>query len=107
MINSCILGVKSFCIDDILSHKTAALQRSQPGQQPGIVRPWDQSECDRTQEAGGGERTASRRKSAGDSPLDALFNMASNFEALKAKSGRFYPHYLNVSTLKFLSRMLL
>ena len=99
MINSYILGVKSFCIDDILSHKTAALQRSQPGQQPGIVRPWDQSECDRTQEAGGGERTASRRKSAGDSPLDALFNMASNFEALKAKSGRFYPQfYSNAST---------
>ena len=98
MLNSCFLGVKSFCIDDILSHKTAALQRSQPGQQQGIVRPWDQSECDRSQETAGGERTASRRKSAGDSPLDALFNMASNFEALKAKSGRFYPHYLNVST---------
>ena len=100
MINFCIPGVKSFCIDDILSHKTAALQRSQPGHQQGIVRPWDQSECDRSQEGGGGggERTASRRKSAGDSPLDALFNMASNFEALKAKSGRFYPHYLNVST---------
>ena len=94
MLNSCILGVKSFCIDDILSHKTAALQRSQPGQQQGIVRPWDQSECDRSQETGGGERTASRRKSAGDSPLDALFNMASNFEALKAKSGRFYPHFI-------------
>merc|ERR1719150_1563966 len=62
-------GVKSFCIDDILSHKTAALQRSQPGQQQGIVRPWDQSEYDRSQEAaGGGERTGSRRKSAGDSP---------------------------------------
>ena len=102
MINSCILGVKSFCIDDILSHKTAALQRSQPGQQQGIVRPWDQSECDRSQEGGGGggggERTGSRRKSSGDSPLDALFNMASNFEALKAKSGKFYPHYSNVST---------
>ena len=40
------LGVRSFCIDDILSHKTAALQRSTgPAQGPGIVRPWDQSEA--------------------------------------------------------------
>ena len=99
MINTYILGVKSFCIDDILSHKTAALQRSQPGGQPGIVRPWDQSECDRSQEGGEGERTASRRKSAGDSPLDALFNMASNFEALKAKSGRFYPPFIQMLQL--------
>lgn len=76
-------GVKSFCIDDILSHKTAALQRGQPAQ--SIVRPWDQSERGHKEE--GGERDRSgRRKSTGDSPLDALFNMASNFEALKAKS---------------------
>ena len=86
IINCSPTGVKSFCIDDILSHKTAALQRSQPGQQGGIVRPWDQSQCDTQEDPGA--RTASRRKSAGDSPLDALFNMASNFEALKAKSGR-------------------
>ena len=70
-------GVKSFCIDDILSHKTAALQRSQPS----IVRPWDRLDG-RSRESG------DRRKSLGDSPLDALFNMASNFEALKAKSGK-------------------
>ena len=76
-------GVKSFCIDDILSHKTAALQRGQPAQ--SIVRPWDQS--DRRQKEAEGER-GGRRKSTGDSPLDALFNMASNFEALKAKSGK-------------------
>ena len=76
-------GVKSFCIDDILSHKTAALEREGPGGGPGIVRPWDHSE-------GGGQqqRQQQRRKSQGDSPLDALFNMASNFEALKAKSGK-------------------
>ena len=85
------LGVRSFCIDDILSHKTAALQRSTgPAQGPGIVRPWDQCEAGgRAKEAGAGERkSGSRRKSQGDSPLDALFNMASNFEAMKAKSGR-------------------
>ena len=85
------LGVRSFCIDDILSHKTAALQRSTgPAQGPGIVRPWDQSEAGgRAKEQEAGERkSGSRRKSQGDSPLDALFNMASNFEAMKAKSGR-------------------
>lgn len=76
-------GVRSFCIDDILSHKTAELQRSKP-EQPGIVRPWDQARG-QEQEQGVG-RQGSRRKSAGDSPLDALFNMASNFEAMKAKS---------------------
>ena len=79
-----LTGVRSFCIDDILSHKTAALQRSQPQQGQGIVRPWDQVEA-REQ---GNARAASRRKSQGDSPLDALFNMASNFEAMKAKSGK-------------------
>ena len=39
-------------------------------------------------EGGRDRRPGSRRKSQGDSPLDALFNMASNFEAMKAKSGR-------------------
>jgi len=75
-------GVKSFCIDDILSHKTAALQRGQPAQ--SIVRPWDQSERKQGKDDQG--EKGGRRKSTGDSPLDALFNMASNFEALKAKS---------------------
>ena len=90
-ITPVFLGVRSFCIDDILSHKTAALQRSTgPAQGPGIVRPWDQSEAGgRAKDQGAGERkSGSRRKSQGDSPLDALFNMASNFEAMKAKSGR-------------------
>ena len=84
------LGVRSFCIDDILSHKTAALQRSTgPAQGPGIVRPWDQTEAGgRAKEPEGERKSGSRRKSQGDSPLDALFNMASNFEAMKAKSGR-------------------
>ena len=97
--------MRSFCIDDILSHKTAALQRSQPGGpggQAGIVRPWDQvQEQTRRQEQGG--KVGSRRKSQGDSPLDALFNMASNFEAMKAKSGRnykFLPHYVIFTLLK-------
>jgi hypothetical protein len=92
-------GVRSFCIDDILSHKTAALRRDQAQTVQGIVRPWD-----RLEEGGGRQTTAAgqseasaaaaggggrdgRRKSVGDSPLDALFNMATNFEALKAKSG--------------------
>ena len=83
-MNYIFAGVRSFCIDDILSHKTAELQRSKP-EQPGIVRPWDQARG-QEQEQGVG-RQGSRRKSAGDSPLDALFNMASNFEAMKAKSG--------------------
>ena len=80
-------GVKSFCIDDILSHKTAALQRGQPAQP--IVRPWDRDQTERKPKEEGEERDRSgRRKSTGDSPFDALFNMASNFEALKAKSGK-------------------
>jgi len=85
-------GVRSFCIDDILSHKTAALRRDQAQTVQGIVRPWDRLEQGGRQAAaegtaaGGGGRDG-RRKSVGDSPLDALFNMATNFEALKAKSG--------------------
>ena len=36
-----------------------------------------------------GADSTSRRKSVGDSPLDALFQMASKtFEGLKAKSGK-------------------
>ena len=49
------------------------------------MRPWDQARGQEQEQAVG--RPGSRRKSAGDSPLDALFNMASNFEAMKAKSG--------------------
>jgi hypothetical protein len=89
-------GVRSFCIDDILSHKTAALRRDQAQTVQGIVRPWDRLEeggrqtaagqSEVSAAAGGGGRDG-RRKSVGDSPLDALFNMATNFEALKAKSG--------------------
>merc|ERR1719208_313979 len=37
-------GVRSFCIDDILSHKTAALQRGGPPSMQGMHRPWDQRE---------------------------------------------------------------
>jgi hypothetical protein len=91
-------GVRSFCIDDILSHKTAALRRDQAQTVQGIVRPWDRLEegggrqtaagqSDASAAAGGGGGRDGRRKSVGDSPLDALFNMATNFEALKAKSG--------------------
>ena len=59
-------GVKSFCIDDILSHKTAALKRSggNGGQAP-IVRPWDRLEGRR-------EDVDERRKSLGDSPLGMM-----------------------------------
>jgi len=60
-------GVRSFGIDDILSHKASET----------IVRPWDrQKEQKLLQQSKGQER----------SPLDALFTMASNFEALKQKS---------------------
>ena len=84
-------GVKSFCIDDILSHKTAALRRDQQQTAQGIVRPWDRLEgrpAAESQSQGAAGGRDGRRKSVGDSPLDALFNMATNFEALKAKSGR-------------------
>ena len=47
------------------------------------MRPWAQD-----QDQPSDPPTTGRRKSTGDSPLDALFNMASNFEAMKAKSGR-------------------
>ena len=67
------------------------------------MRPWDQARG-QEQEAGVG-RTGSRRKSAGDSPLDALFNMASNFEAMKAKSGKDQIMY-RVSLIKSLSTSL-
>ena len=85
-------GVRSFCIDDILSYKTAALAK-QVGQKVGglpagggIVRPWDGLG------AGGDASTAAELAAAAaergdDSPLDALFNMASNFEAMKTRSG--------------------
>ena len=61
----------------------------------GIVRPWDKAGSDASGEAAGaaaagkGSAGSDRRKSVGDSPLDALFQMASKtFEGLKAKSGR-------------------
>ena len=61
-------GVRSFGIDDILSHKASET----------IVRPWDrQKEQKRLAAAASQER----------SPLDALFTMASSFEALKQQSG--------------------
>ena len=118
-------GVQSFSIDDILSHKTAELQRQQLQQREelddnvpqAIVRPWDigtaaaaasaaalaahQQQMNNGAQAGhssgdetpgstaGASSGSGRRKSVGDSPLDALFQMASKtFEGLKAKSGK-------------------
>ena len=53
---------------------------------PAIVRPWDGSD------SGSADLSAADIASVvaddqRDSPLDALFNMASNFEALKSRSG--------------------
>ena len=119
-------GVAGFSIDDILSHKTAALKEQQ--QQQSIVRPWDiaanaaghnaaaslaaaaasAAALERSRNSAGGNggspngaadlQKASFRGSAksgnkhndqGDSPLDALFQMASKtFEGLKAKTGK-------------------
>ena len=111
-------GVAGFSIDDILSHKTAALKEQksqiQQEQQQSIVRPWDISSATSggvsngsgsphggipsTGSAhsgnGGAEKqrklNSSKQQNQGDSsPLDALFQMASKtFEGLKAKSGK-------------------
>jgi len=61
-------GVRSFGIDDILSHKASET----------IVRPWD-----RVKE---GPRLPKTGSDQGRSPLDALFSMATSFEALKQQS---------------------
>ena len=103
-------GVAGFSIDDILSHKTAALkeqeklnnQASPPGQP--IVRPWDivaasaaAAHSAATNGAVPGSslinnrssKSSSKNQQGQDSPLDALFQMASKtFEGLKAKSGK-------------------
>ena len=102
-------GVAGFSIDDILSHKTAQLKEQQEQQREqqivhvpqAIVRPWDIG-------VAGGNPTAAavlaaqqhqlkqqqlkqQQQKNGDSPLDALFQMASKtFEGLKAKSGRIF-----------------
>ena len=100
-------GVAGFSIDDILSHKTAALKEkqaeSQQQQQP-IVRPWDIHVGTASGGNGGTPPSAAATAMAaalhrkqvknaddsGDSPLDALFQMASKtFEGLKAKTGQF------------------
>ena len=102
-------GVAGFSIDDILSHKTAALKgqkdsQHQQQQQP-IVRPWDihvgsgggtsgsptHSAAAATAMAAALHRKQSKQTAddSGDSPLDALFQMASKtFEGLKAKTGK-------------------
>jgi hypothetical protein len=86
-------GLQSFSIDDILSHRTAEMQRQKQQLEAdavsAIVRPWDiasKTTSASVVSAGAEKRRAS---AAGDSPLDALFQMASKtFEGLKAKSGR-------------------
>ena len=103
-----------FSIDDILSHKTAALKgqkdssghnEQQQQQQQPIVRPWDihvgsgggtsgsptHSAAAATAMAAALHRKQSKQTAddSGDSPLDALFQMASKtFEGLKAKTGK-------------------
>jgi hypothetical protein len=100
-------GVQSFSIDEILSHKAASLAAKASQDQPqAIVRPWDISSAAAAAAVSGGTvdrgfdrgstnstngGTSHRRKSVEDSPLDALFQMASKtFEGLKAKSGQKY-----------------
>ena len=100
-----------FSIDDILSHKTAALkEQKEAASQQSIVRPWDIHVGHVSASGGNGGPSAAataamaaalHRKQQqakasgnngddqGDSPLDALFQMASKtFEGLKAKSGK-------------------
>jgi hypothetical protein len=96
-------GVQSFSIDEILSHKAASLaakasQEQGQGLPQAIVRPWDISSAAAAAAAvsSSGKNAYSvsqvatgRRKSMEDSPLDALFQMASKtFEGLKNKSGK-------------------
>ena len=110
-------GVAGFSIDDILSHKTAALKGGKgqkdsghEQQQQPIVRPWDihvgsvggtsgspnpsahgAATAAATAMAAALHRKQSKQTAddAGDSPLDALFQMASKtFEGLKAKTGK-------------------
>ena len=104
-------GVAGFSIDDILSHKTAALkEQKEAASQQSIVRPWDIHVGHVSASGGNGGPSAAataamaaalHRKQQqakasgnngddqGDSPLDALFQMASKtFEGLKAKSGK-------------------
>lgn len=108
-------GVAGFSIDDILSHKTAALKgqkdslghhEQQQQQQQPIVRPWDihvgsgggtsgpptpSATAAATAMAAALHRKQSKQTAddSGDSPLDALFQMASKtFEGLKAKTGK-------------------
>ena len=119
-------GVAGFSIDDILSHKTAALKgqkdslghhEQQQQQQQPIVRPWDihvgsgggtsgpptpSATAAATAMAAALHRKQSKQTAddSGDSPLDALFQMASKtFEGLKAKTGKmsfiFDMYYLN------------
>ena len=104
-------GVAGFSIDDILSHKTAALQqeKQQKEQLQPIVRPWDivaaasanalnaHSGAHSTSPNSSGNsgapsnfsRKQNKQNQGDSSPLDALFQMASKtFEGLKAKSGK-------------------
>lgn len=121
-------GVAGFSIDDILSHKTAALkEKEQQQSQLPIVRPWDiaanhaaaaaaaVAAAQASSAAGGGNggshagheknRASKSSKNQGDSsPLDALFQMASKtFEGLKAKSGKslILTFFFFVQSIKF------
>ena len=74
------IGVRSFGIDDILSHTSAkARVKEAEGQREG-------------------------RQGQGRSPLDALFTMTTNFESMKQKSGeKQWGKLLNLETHKSVS----
>ena len=119
-------GVQSFSIDEILSHKAASLAakanqeqgNNHHGVPQAIVRPWDISSAAAAAAAVSSSAknaysvsqvATGRRKSMEDSPLDALFQMASKtFEGLKNKSGKKFKrikkfnrgHFVN--TLQFI-----
>ena len=61
------VGVKSFGIDDILSHASASARNKQSSKE--------------------NQKSSETKTVSGRSPLDALFTMTTNFESLKQKSG--------------------
>ena len=60
------VGVKSFGIDDILSHAASARNKASSKEN---------------------HKSTETKTVSGRSPLDALFTMTTNFETLKQKSG--------------------
>ena len=76
--------------NELAFHQQSLLQQSREGASSTDSNSGGQAE---SRGADGGQ--GDRRKSVGDSPLDALFQMASKtFEGLKAKSGREHSRFL-------------